>query len=47
MLYGSLISLCPALARWLQVRMQAEGKLAAGTLKKYPSALAAYGIIAR
>ncbi|EFJ53324.1 hypothetical protein VOLCADRAFT_79001 [Volvox carteri f. nagariensis] len=31
----------------VKVRMQAEGKLAAGTPKKYPSAFAAYGIIAR
>ena len=31
----------------LQVRMQSEGKLAAGVAKKYPSAFAAYSIIAR
>ncbi|KAG2492315.1 hypothetical protein HYH03_009267 [Edaphochlamys debaryana] len=31
----------------VKVRMQAEGKLAAGVAKKYPSAFAAYGIIAR
>ncbi|GIL56240.1 hypothetical protein Vafri_11674 [Volvox africanus] len=31
----------------LSVRMQAEGKLPAGTPKKYSSAFAAYGIIAR
>eukprot|EP01026_Neomeris_dumetosa_P014160 TRINITY_DN1508_c0_g1_i12.p1 TRINITY_DN1508_c0_g1~~TRINITY_DN1508_c0_g1_i12.p1 ORF type:complete len:298 (+),score=29.93 TRINITY_DN1508_c0_g1_i12:85-978(+) len=31
----------------VKVRMQAEGKLPAGTPKKYPSAIAAYGIIAR
>lgn len=31
----------------LQVRMHSEGKLPAGTPKKYPSAFAAYGIIAR
>ena len=31
----------------LQVRMQAEGKLAAGKMKKYPNAIKAYGIIAR
>lgn len=30
-----------------QVRMQAEGKLPAGAPRKYPSAIAAYGIIAR
>lgn len=29
----------------VQVRMQAEGKLPAGTPKRYPSAMAAYGII--
>lgn len=27
--------------------MQSEGKLAPGVAKKYPSAIAAYGIIAR
>ncbi|KAG2447691.1 hypothetical protein HYH02_007151 [Chlamydomonas schloesseri] len=31
----------------VKVRMQSEGKLAAGVPKKYPSAFAAYGIIAR
>eukprot|EP01024_Parvocaulis_polyphysoides_P021263 TRINITY_DN2006_c1_g2_i1.p1 TRINITY_DN2006_c1_g2~~TRINITY_DN2006_c1_g2_i1.p1 ORF type:complete len:297 (-),score=35.46 TRINITY_DN2006_c1_g2_i1:178-1068(-) len=31
----------------VKVRMQSEGKLAPGTPKKYPSAVAAYGIIAR
>lgn len=31
----------------VKVRMQAEGKLPAGTPRKYPSAVAAYGIIAR
>ena len=31
----------------LQVRMQSEGKLPPGTAKRYPTALAAYGIIAR
>ncbi|GLC46638.1 Matrilysin [Pleodorina starrii] len=31
----------------VKVRMQAEGKLPAGTPKKYSSAIAAYGIIAR
>jgi hypothetical protein len=30
-----------------QVRMQAEGKLPAGMPRKYPSAFAAYAIIAR
>ena len=35
-------------ACWLvQVRMQAEGKLAAGQAKKYPNAIKAYGIIRR
>ncbi|KAG2430272.1 hypothetical protein HXX76_010368 [Chlamydomonas incerta] len=31
----------------VKVRMQSEGKLAPGVAKKYPSAFAAYGIIAR
>jgi solute carrier family 25 (mitochondrial uncoupling protein), member 8/9 len=31
----------------VKVRMQSEGKLPAGTPRKYPSAFAAYGIIAR
>ena len=31
----------------VQVRMQAEGKLAEGKFKKYPNAVKAYGIIAR
>ena len=31
----------------MQVRMQAEGKLAEGKFKKYPNAVKAYGIIAR
>ena len=31
----------------VKVRMQAEGKLPAGAPKRYPSALAAYGIIAK
>ena len=31
----------------VKVRMQAEGKLPAGTPKKYPSALSAYGIIVK
>mmetsp|Transcript_71482 Transcript_71482/g.225760 ORF Transcript_71482/g.225760 Transcript_71482/m.225760 type:complete len:302 (+) Transcript_71482:93-998(+) len=31
----------------VKVRMQSEGKLPAGTPKKYPSAFSAYGIIAR
>lgn len=31
----------------VKVRMQSEGKLAPGVAKKYPSAMAAYGIIAR
>ena len=31
----------------VQVRMQAEGKLAEGKAKKYPNATKAYGIIAR
>jgi hypothetical protein len=30
-----------------QVRMQSEGKLPPGAPRKYPSAFAAYGIIAR
>ncbi len=40
---------CVRTCSWLnvQVRMQAEGKLAAGVPKKYPSAMAAYGIIVR
>ncbi|GFH18383.1 MC family transporter: uncoupling protein, partial [Haematococcus lacustris] len=29
----------------VKVRMQSEGKLAPGVPRKYPSALAAYGII--
>jgi solute carrier family 25 (mitochondrial uncoupling protein), member 8/9 len=31
----------------VKVRMQSEGKLAAGAVRKYPSAVSAYGIIAR
>ena len=31
----------------VKVRMQAEGKLAPGTAKKYPSAVGAYGVIVR
>eukprot|EP00227_Mantoniella_beaufortii_P016106 CAMPEP_0197605092 /NCGR_PEP_ID=MMETSP1326-20131121/42459_1 /TAXON_ID=1155430 /ORGANISM="Genus nov. species nov., Strain RCC2288" /LENGTH=300 /DNA_ID=CAMNT_0043172837 /DNA_START=76 /DNA_END=978 /DNA_ORIENTATION=+ len=31
----------------VKVRMQAEGKLPAGAVKKYPSAMAAYGIIVK
>ena len=38
---------CTATTLPSQVRMQSEGKLAAGVAKKYPSAFAAYGIIAR
>jgi hypothetical protein len=37
----------PALAVHFQVRMQSEGKLPAGAPRKYASAFAAYGIIAR
>ena len=31
----------------VKVRLQAEGKLPAGAVKKYPSAMAAYGIIVK
>lgn len=38
---------CGNLLCTAQVRMQAEGKLPEGVPRKYPSAVAAYGIIAR
>ena len=42
-----MLATCASQYACMQVRMQSEGKLPPNVPKKYPSALAAYGIIAR
>jgi len=44
---GALAIMIASPTDLVKVRMQAEGKLPPGTPKRYPSALSAYGIIAR